>query len=103
MLAAVRLLAMGLSRAKVYELLTDGRIPSIKLVRARRIPVSTPKGWVEAELALHLMSSCPSQPKTRKLKDIDTKSRGGQPPLMVLTDLETDDMVHLHLSKDAYA
>jgi excisionase family DNA binding protein len=47
---------MGLSRAKVYELLTEGRIPSIKLGRSRRIPVSALKGWIEAELATQSMN-----------------------------------------------
>ena len=49
--------AIGLSRAKVYELLTEGRIPSVKIGRSRRIPVSALKGWIEAELASQSMNS----------------------------------------------
>jgi excisionase family DNA binding protein len=36
---------IGLSRAKLYELLTDGRIPSIKLGRSRRIGIRQQQKW----------------------------------------------------------
>jgi excisionase family DNA binding protein len=48
---------ISLSRAKVYELLAKGDIPSITIGRSRRIPVSAIKNWIEAELASQSMNS----------------------------------------------
>ena len=43
--------AVGLSRARLYQLLADGSIPSMKVGRARRIPVSELQGWIRREIA----------------------------------------------------
>jgi excisionase family DNA binding protein len=43
--------AIGVSRARLYELLADGQIKSIKIGRSRRIPVAELERWVSEELA----------------------------------------------------
>jgi excisionase family DNA binding protein len=43
--------AIGVSRARFYELLAAGTIKSIKIGRSRRVPVSELTRWVETELA----------------------------------------------------
>jgi excisionase family DNA binding protein len=43
--------ALGLSRARMYELLSEGRLKSIKVGRSRRIPISELNRWIDAELA----------------------------------------------------
>jgi excisionase family DNA binding protein len=42
--------AIGVSRARFYELLAAGKIKSIKIGRSRRIPVEELQGWVSEEL-----------------------------------------------------
>ena len=41
---------LGMGRSFVYQLVSKGEIPSIKLGRARRIPVSALEKFVEAKL-----------------------------------------------------
>jgi len=43
--------AIGVSRARFYELLAEGRIKSIKIGRSRRIPIAEINSWIAAELA----------------------------------------------------
>lgn len=43
--------AIGVSRAKFYELLARGQIKSIKVGRSRRVPVSELNAWIASELA----------------------------------------------------
>lgn len=43
--------AIGVSRARFYELLAEGRIKSIKVGRSRRVPVSELNQWIADELA----------------------------------------------------
>ena len=43
--------AIGVSRAKFYELMALGVIRSIKVGRSRRVPVAELNAWVTAELA----------------------------------------------------
>ena len=39
--------ALGISRARLYELLADRTIESIQIGRSRRIPVAALRCWVE--------------------------------------------------------
>ncbi len=41
---------LGMGRSFVYQLVSKGEIPSIKLGRARRIPVSALEKFVDAKL-----------------------------------------------------
>ena len=41
---------LGLSRGTVYPLVLSGDIPSIKIGRARRIPVDEVEAWIERKL-----------------------------------------------------
>jgi excisionase family DNA binding protein len=43
--------AIGLSRARFYELLASKQIKSIKIGRSRRVPISELQSWIAAELA----------------------------------------------------
>lgn len=43
--------AIGVSRAKCYELIAAGVIPSILIGSSIRVPASALKQWVEAQLA----------------------------------------------------
>ena len=43
--------ALGVSRARFYELMSAGRIKSIKIGRSRRVPISELRSWIAAELA----------------------------------------------------
>ncbi len=43
--------ALGVSRARIYEMLARGDIRSIKIGRSRRIPVAEIKNWIDAEIA----------------------------------------------------
>lgn len=49
--AAEAAVLLGISRAHLYGLLMRGEIPSIKIGRARRIPVSVIDEWVAKQLA----------------------------------------------------
>ncbi len=42
---------LNLSRAKVYEMLRSGEIPSITVGRARRIPRAGLEAWLDERLA----------------------------------------------------
>lgn len=44
--------ALGVSRSRIYELMADGSIRSLKLGRARRIPASELERFIERQLAL---------------------------------------------------
>jgi excisionase family DNA binding protein len=41
---------LGISRAKLFELLAQGQIRSIKIGRARRVPLAELHSWVAGEL-----------------------------------------------------
>jgi excisionase family DNA binding protein len=43
--------ALGVSRARLYELLARGELKSIKIGRCRRIPIAELESWVARELA----------------------------------------------------
>jgi len=43
--------SLGLSRARLYELMAKGSIRSLKIGRARRVPIAEIKNWIESELA----------------------------------------------------
>jgi excisionase family DNA binding protein len=43
--------AIGVSRARFYELMAEGRIKSINIGRSRRVPVAELQDWIAAELA----------------------------------------------------
>lgn len=49
--AAEAAVLLGISRAHLYGLIMRGEIPSIKIGRARRIPVSVIDEWVAKQLA----------------------------------------------------
>lgn len=40
-------IALGISRAKAYQLVQDGTIPTIKLGRNRRVQTAALRRWVE--------------------------------------------------------
>ena len=39
--------AIGISRAKMYELIASGEVPSIKVGNVKRVPVDKLREWVE--------------------------------------------------------
>ena len=43
--------ALGISRARVYELLASGSLPSVRIGRSRRIPLDALRAWVAAQAA----------------------------------------------------
>ena len=43
---------LGLSRAKLYPMVTRGEIPSFKVGRARRVPVREVESFMERQLQL---------------------------------------------------
>jgi excisionase family DNA binding protein len=43
--------AIGVSRARIYELMAQGAIRSIKIGRSRRIPLVEIQDWITRELA----------------------------------------------------
>jgi len=43
--------AMGVSRAKAYELISSGAIPSIRLGGSVRVPVEALRAWIANQLA----------------------------------------------------
>jgi len=42
--------AIGVSRARAYELIAAGVIPSIRIGTSIRVPVEAPRAWVERQL-----------------------------------------------------
>ena len=50
---------LGLSRGTVYPLVLSGDIPSIKIGRARRIPVDELEAWIEPVSYTHLTLPTP--------------------------------------------
>lgn len=53
-------IAMGISRAHLYSLVMRGEIPSIKIGRARRIPVSALEEWIARQLEEAASSEAPN-------------------------------------------
>jgi excisionase family DNA binding protein len=43
--------AIGVSRAKFYELMSRGEIRSIKVGRSRRVPLAELNAWIASTLA----------------------------------------------------
>ena len=43
--------AIGVSRSKLYELLSSGALPSVRLGSSVRVPVSALRDWIERQLA----------------------------------------------------
>ena len=43
--------AIGVSRARAYELIAAGTIPSIRIGSSIRVPVDTLREWVQRQLA----------------------------------------------------
>jgi excisionase family DNA binding protein len=43
--------AIGVSRARAYELIAAGKIPSIRIGTSIRVPVAALRGWIDAQLA----------------------------------------------------
>jgi excisionase family DNA binding protein len=41
--------AMGVSRAKAYELIANGTIPSIRLGGSVRVPVDALREWIQSQ------------------------------------------------------
>lgn len=48
--AAEAAVLLGISRSHLYSLVMRGEIPSIKIGRARRIPVTAIERWIAREL-----------------------------------------------------
>jgi excisionase family DNA binding protein len=51
--------ALGLSRAKTYELMASGKLPTVKIDGARRVPRAALEAWVKAETS-------PSEPDVKR-------------------------------------
>jgi excisionase family DNA binding protein len=43
--------ALGVSRAKAYELISRGEIPSIRVGSSIRVPVDALRAWMDRQLA----------------------------------------------------
>jgi excisionase family DNA binding protein len=43
--------AIGISRARAYELISQGVIPSIRVGTSIRVPVEALRGWIARELS----------------------------------------------------
>lgn len=43
--------SLGISRAKTYELIASGEIPSVKIGASRRVPVAALQAWIAQQLA----------------------------------------------------
>ena len=43
--------ALGVSRARMYELLASGEIPSVKVGNVKRVPVASLNDWLQRRLA----------------------------------------------------
>lgn len=41
--------ALGIGRSKLFDMITRGEIPSIKIHRSRRIPVDLLKEWIRSQ------------------------------------------------------
>ncbi len=50
---------LGISRARLYELLAAGVIPSIKVGASRRVPADALREWVASELAAQTAAGHP--------------------------------------------
>lgn len=42
---------LGISRAKAYQLVSSGRLPSVKIDRTRRVPLAALERWIENQIA----------------------------------------------------
>lgn len=40
---------LGIGRSKVYQLLADGTLPSVRIGKSVRVPVEKLRGWVESQ------------------------------------------------------
>lgn len=43
--------ALGVSRSKAYELIAEGKIPSVRVGGCVRVPVAALQAWIESELS----------------------------------------------------
>ena len=43
--------AIGISRAKCYELLSRGELPSVRIGSSIRVPVEALRRWIESQLS----------------------------------------------------
>ena len=41
---------LGVGRSKLYELITDGVIPTVQVGRRMRVPVNALREWIDAEI-----------------------------------------------------
>jgi excisionase family DNA binding protein len=46
--------AIGVSRARAYELIAEGAIPSIRLGSSVRVPVQSLREWIDRKVAEHV-------------------------------------------------
>lgn len=42
--------ALGISRAKAYELLSSGELPSVRVGSSVRVPVGALRAWIDRQL-----------------------------------------------------
>lgn len=42
--------ALGVSRAKVYEMIASGELPSVRIGRSVRVPAASLERWIEVRL-----------------------------------------------------
>jgi excisionase family DNA binding protein len=54
--------AIGVSRAKAYELIAAGELPSVRLGGSVRVPVVALQAWIERKLA----AAVDAQPKSER-------------------------------------
>lgn len=43
--------AIGVSRSRIYELISSGEIPSVRVGKVVRVPVATLHAWVDQQIA----------------------------------------------------
>ena len=42
---------LGVGRSKLYELITDGVIPTVQVGHRMRVPVNALRAWIDAEIS----------------------------------------------------
>jgi excisionase family DNA binding protein len=58
--------ALGVSRSRVYELIQQGELPSVRIGGVVRVPVDQLREWIQAQLGTDANPiSTPAQPPTQ--------------------------------------
>jgi excisionase family DNA binding protein len=57
--------AMSISRSKAYELIAEGKIPSVRIGRCVRVPVQEFRTWAEKRVDTSAARTAPASPPRR--------------------------------------